>query len=93
MCPNCINDKKFCNMCICNPKYHNYFKEYIPTCPRGYDDCIHDPAYIKCHHPDYYNNIYGNLTPEEAIKVKNGCLDSVKEDPDEEYYCYDNEDK
>jgi hypothetical protein len=33
---------------------------------------------------------YGDATPEEAIKE---CIKRVQEDPDEKYYCYDDEDK
>lgn len=68
-------------------------KDYTPTCPRGYVDCVHDPAYIKHHHPDWYAKLYGDKTPEEAAHEENGCFDRATEDPDEEYYCYDDEDK
>ncbi|MBO5953305.1 MAG: hypothetical protein J6Q53_04195 [Oscillospiraceae bacterium] len=66
---------------------------YTPTCPRGYTDCIHDPAYIKFHHPEWYKELYGDMTPEEAALEENGCYDSFEEDPDMKYYCYDDEDK
>ena len=68
-------------------------KKYIPVCPRGYDDCVWDPAYIQCFYPDWYKELYGDKTPTEAIATENDCLDKVKEDPDEEFYCYDDEDK
>lgn len=64
--------------------------KYTPTCPRGYTDCIRDPAYIKFNYPDWYKDLYRNKTPEEAAS---GCRERVREDPNEEYYCYDNEDK
>lgn len=73
----------------------NKFKEtwYKPTCPRGYRDCISDPAYIKANHSEWYKEMYGDLEPEEVIKLEGNCLQRVKEDPNEEYYCYDDEDK
>lgn len=64
--------------------------KYTPTCPRGYTDCVCDPAYIKINHPDWYKNLYGDKTPEEAAS---GCREKVREDPCEEYHCYDDEDK
>ena len=66
---------------------------YTPVCPRGYVDCVRDPAYIKYHYPDWYAKLYGDLTPLQAILTEGGCLERTVEDPDEEYYCYDDEDK
>ena len=66
---------------------------YKPVCPRGYIDCICDPAYIQHHCPEWYKKLYGDLTPTEALYVKNGCYERFVEDPDEEHYCYDEEDK
>jgi hypothetical protein len=63
---------------------------YKPLCPRGYTDCILDPAKIKAVNPVWYKELYGDATPEEAIKE---CIKRVQEDPDEKYYCYDDEDK
>lgn len=95
-CAVCVSDKSECAGCRENPIYANVptrslFQAYVPTCPRGYIDCIHDPAYIKAHHPEYYQNLYGDLTPEQASMKS--CQKRVKEDPNEEYYCYDDEDK
>jgi hypothetical protein len=52
---------------------------------------VYDPAYIKCYYPDWYKEQYGDLTPEQASEQS--CVKKFKEDPDEEYYCYDDEDK
>ena len=73
----------------------NKFKEtwYKHTCPRGYRDCISDPAYIRANHSAWYKEMYGDLEPEEVIKLEGNCLQRVKEDPNEEYYCSDDEDK
>jgi hypothetical protein len=46
---------------------------YIPTCRYGCDDCIHDPAYIKATYPDWYAELYGKQSPEEAAKDPRGC--------------------
>lgn len=95
-CDSCVTDRSECIKCRDNPIYKDVpifsrYKAYIPTCPRGYEDCIYDPAYIKIHNPEYYKSLYGNLTPEQASEKS--CMEQFKEDPDEEYYCYDNEDK
>lgn len=95
-CDSCVTDKSECVKCRDNPIYkdvptRSLYQKYIPTCPRGYADCVCDPAYIKCNYPDWYKELYGDLTPEQASEQS--CAEKVKEDPDEEYYCYDNEDK
>lgn len=97
-CDKCVTDRSLCNGCRHNPKYADYphkslFMEYQPVCPRGYVDCVYDPAYIKHHHPEWYKELYGNMTPEDAAHKKGECYDKVKKDPDEEYWCYDDEDK
>ena len=33
---------------------------YKPVCPRGYDDCIWDPAYIFSNYPDWYKKECGS---------------------------------
>ena len=104
-CEKCIfneNDKSICLECRENPVVQrilmtlpkrSYFMEYEPVCPRGYCDCVRDPAYIKYHYPDWYASLYGDETPEEAIFQKGGCWDSFVNDPNEKYYCYDDEEK
>ena len=66
---------------------------YNPVCPRGYMDCVYDPAYIKHCYPDWYKSLYGDLSPEEAIHDPGGCVERMENDPDEKYGCYDDEDK
>jgi hypothetical protein len=95
-CERCIYDPRqwqICEKCRENPKYanyprHSYFQEYKPVCPKGYDDCIYDPAYIKYEYPDWYKELYGDLSPEEAVLTKEGCMEKGE-------YCeyYDDEDK
>ena len=106
-CDNCIfnkaeNNKELCDNCRDNPivqkilrslPKESYYSTYNPVCPRGYMECVYDPAYIQFYHSDWYKELYGDLTPEEAIHVKNGCWDRFQKDPDEHYYCYDEEDK
>ena len=46
-------------------------------------------AYIKFHYPEWYKKLYGDKTPEEANK---NCRKAILEEPDENGYCYDNED-
>lgn len=95
-CDVCMADKSRCTECRENPIYANVptrslFQAYVPTCPRGYSDCTSDPAYLKVYHPEHYHYIYGDLTPEQASAKS--CQKRVEEDPDEDYYCYDDEDK
>lgn len=61
--------------------------EYTPTCRHGRDDCIHDPAYIKATYPEWYAELYGDLTPKEAAQDSRGCA-MCKEGE-----LYDDEDK
>ncbi len=108
-CKFCITDENKCNKCLKNPKFKdfkNFFESndskeyydakileeqgYLPTCPRGYIDCVNDPAYIKHNCPDWYKELYGDKTLKEASEE---CRKRMEEDPDEKYYCYDDEDK
>jgi hypothetical protein len=72
-------------------KKEKKYNEYTPTCPRGYEDCVNDPAYIHCKHPGWYREMYGDLTPEQVSEKS--CKLKVEDDPDEKFYCYDDEDK
>ena len=90
-CDKCVIDRSVCDKCRDNPKYKDYpslslFQEYIPTCPYGYADCVIDPAYIKFYYPDWYRELYGDMTPEEASAIR--CRGD-SDDCDE----YDDEDK
>lgn len=90
-CDICVTDKSMCNRCKDNIKYRkvpkiSYFTEYIPVCPFGTKDCVSDPAYIKHFYPDWYEEMYGDITPKEAIQKYCAKSPGV-------YVCYDNEDK
>lgn len=96
-CGRCVEDKTNCIKCRENPIYadiptESLFKAYVPVCPRGYQDCVCDPAYILYHHTKWYKELYGNLSPKEAILVGGGCMSRVQDDPKEENYCYDDGD-
>lgn len=96
LCEICGTNRTLCEKCRCNPNYQNLFtypKEYEPVCPRGYVDCVRDPGYIKFYYPDWYQELYGDKTPKEAIHIPNGCFERFLKDPNEEGYCYDDEDK
>lgn len=97
-CQMCVAEKHLCPNCRDNPIYktvpkQSFFRVYNPLCPRGFNDCINDPAYIKFYHPEWYKELYGDMTPEEALCIENGCMESFKRDPEMNYYCYDDEDK
>jgi hypothetical protein len=92
ICLNCRDSEQVQKILDVLPKTSR-FQNYIPACPRGYTDCIHDPAYIKFYHEEWYRKLYGDISPEEIIYKTNGCYTKFINDPDEQYYCYDNEDK
>ena len=68
----------------------NKFKDvyYRPTCKFGCEDCIHDPAYIYATYPEWYNELFSELSPEEAAL---DCLHDCAYCTDGD--CYDDEDK
>lgn len=69
----------------------NQFKTvyYRPTCKFGWDDCINDPAYIYATYPEWYKELYGDKSPEEAATDEDeGCAHCT-----EQCCHYDNEDK
>lgn len=89
-CSKCVTEKYNCINCRDNPIYADVprismFSEYVPCCPQGYTDCVNDPGYIKYHYPDWYKDLYGDMTPEEA--AKQDCC------PENFNRCYDDEDK
>lgn len=95
-CEVCVNKKTgLCQVCIDHPKAAriSYFQLYKPVCPRGFEDCVYDPAYIKYSHPEWYKELYGDMTPEEALRDKSGCWERFVNDPEMNDYCYDDEDK
>lgn len=62
---------------------------YKPTCKFGWDNCIHDPAYIYSTYHEWYKELYGDKSPEEAAAdEEEGCAHCTKDN------CYyDDEDK
>lgn len=93
------NNKDICINCKDNPLVQKIlaslpksssFTRYIPVCPKGYTDCIYDPAYIECYDPEWYKDLYGDLSPEEAVRTESECCRNFNSK-----YCniYDNEDK
>lgn len=102
ICNRCVTDKSLCEQCCDNPKYANIprqsqFSAYIPTCPFGAEACILDPAYIKYSDPEWYQELYGDISPQEALQSEeNYCLDYYAKHKDDKYaWCphYDDEDK
>ena len=100
VCEFCSSYKDDCNRIAEAISHHHiisvnircdFYEEkplYKAVCPRGFVDCVYDPAYIKFNYPDWYKELYDTLTPEEAIKVENGCYERSMKDPDMKYYCY-----
>ena len=100
-CSKCqqTNKEEVCIKCIDNPIYINIprrsyyiYQPYQPVCPYGYEDCICDPGYIHYYYPDWYKDLYGNLTPKEAVLTDRGCMHLYNENKE---WCkaYDDEDK
>ena len=90
-CDKCVTDTTKCIRCSDNPIYAHVPKTsqytwYTPVCHLGYKYCIHDPAYIKATDQDWYEELYGDVAPEEA--EKGACARCTNE------HCfYDSEDK
>ena len=94
-CDRCAAPKELCSTCRDNPTYakvprNSNFMAYIPTCPKGHKNCVNDPAYIKFYHSEWYEKLYGNKTPYEAAEE---CREWLAEHSDDDFYCYDDEDK
>lgn len=63
---------------------------YRPTCKFGWDNCIHDPAYIYSTYPDWYKELFGDKSVEDAaLDDEEGCCRSCSE----KCCYYDDEDK
>lgn len=93
---NVYSDDDEDNTCPLQMAYNSSTHEteyYKPVCPRGYVDCIYDPAYTKASDPEWYKEHYGDMSPSDVISLPGECLDRVKNDPEEHGYCYDDEDK
>lgn len=81
-CETCkVKDESICLECSHYPIYDKLLKlipttskymRYIPVCHLGYTDCIHDPAYIQCYHPNFFKVLYNDLSLEEV--AKNSCV-------------------
>lgn len=83
-CYGCETSKNECATCCRN--YEDKFSTYTPTCKLGYEDCIHDPAYIFKYYPEWYKTMWGNKSLEEVKEIS--CLDCTEENCQ-----YDDEDK
>ena len=75
---NCIN-VEHCSHCTRNLDFSDYFKAYNPTCRFGYEDCIHDPAYILCYHKQWYHEMWGD-TPTNEVTDCCQCNDGESYD-------------
>ncbi|MBR1851862.1 MAG: hypothetical protein IJ794_01600 [Lachnospiraceae bacterium] len=74
----CISEKYIANKQVCieckdNSKYANtptksMVVPYMPTCPCGFQNCVCDPAYIKLTNPQWYEILFGDMTPDEVIE-------------------------
>lgn len=77
-----------CKFCIHQPGFSDMFLSHPITCKLGYKDCVNDPGYIFAHHPEWYKELYGDISYIDAVKSDEGCGMCIRE------RCqYDNEDK
>lgn len=67
-------------------KETDYSLDYHMYCPYKYAGCIHDPGYIFSECPNWYKELYGDMSPEEVARTE--CLKYCKDGSD-----YDDEDK
>lgn len=63
-------------------------EDYKPICPIGMTDCVCDPAYIKCMHPEWYREMWRDEPPDGAPLQE--CIDHLNKDGT--CVCYDDED-
>lgn len=87
----CCSDRNLCETCTRN--YANKYKSdnlqwYIPACKYGFEDCVLDPAYMKRWHSQWYEKNYGDMSPEDVIKLGDCCCNDCSNGD-----CYDDEDK
>ena len=62
-------------------------KRYKPTCPYGHKDCVCDPAYM------HQRSTGPEVTDKQYKKMLTECREHFRDDPEEKYPCYDDEDK
>lgn len=90
---DCIyKDTNICHQCNREPGWEarsDCFQSYEPACPIGMIDCVCDPAYIKHFNPEWYEDLYGNMT---VVEVVEKCCKPYIMDG---HWCtaYDDEDK
>ena len=92
-CDSCWTPKLYgkekCRSCSNQPGLTDHHLWNPVTCKFGYEDCIHDPGYIFAHYPDWYKELYGDMSYEEAaLDPKKGCVSCT-----EKHCHYDDEDK
>lgn len=91
-CRNCWTPKlrgdEHCLSCSRHPGMTDKYLSNPITCKFGFKDCVNDPGYIYAHHPEWYKELYGEISYIDAAKDEEGCGMCTKE------HCqYDNEDK
>lgn len=61
-CSECVTEKTQCPHCVHNPLHHfhqNFFRDYNPICPRGFQSCNSNPDYLRKKYPEWYKELYG----------------------------------
>lgn len=75
-CDNCLNQHKneHCRKCADNPNMIpmiSYYTPYLEVCPIGEWGCSKDPGFIKHYFPGRYEELFGNISPKEAVSHEN----------------------
>lgn len=92
-CESCWSPKLYGKaICLSCEYYYDLADNFLAnpiTCKFGYKDCVNDPGYIYATDPDWYKELYGDKSYEEAaLDPKNSCAFCTAE------HCrYDDEDK
>lgn len=92
-CKSCWTPKLYgkdrCRSCSHQPGLTDQHMWNPITCKFGYKNCVNDPGYIYATDPDWYKELYGDKSYEDAAKdPENGCALCTAE------HCqYDDEDK
>ena len=67
---------------LCKVKDLTRKPNYIPSCPYGYRDCVSDPAYIRCYHPEWWEELGMPTECECADEYEEGCSCRYYDDED-----------
>lgn len=82
-CDKCLNryKKDMCGHCADNPVNFfraSYYTPYLEVCPINEWGCAKDPGFIRYYYPDRYQQLFGDITPSEALNHEECACKSCK---------------